>query len=52
MDRVTNRSLLFEHGRRTAEIFMGDDAKPNRKKAWRWALIFIAYFLVTAFLDR
>ncbi len=30
---------------------MGDSAKPNRKKAWRWALIFIAYFLVTAFLD-
>lgn len=30
---------------------MGDDAKPSRKKAWRWVLIFGAYFFVSAFLD-
>lgn len=30
---------------------MGDDAKPSRKKGWRWVLIFGAYFFVSAFLD-
>lgn len=31
---------------------MGENAKPDRKRVWRWVLIFAVYLFVSVFLDN